>query len=476
MRVEIVDEPKIYSKGVLDSFLGPLPFAAHSADEARNLLENRSFPREELASILRGYNLEIGHDGSTLQQIDKIKDPTSVCVVTGQQLGLMTGPMYTIMKAVTCLQVAQEYNAIPIFWIESEDHDIAEIDHTYYQDLKGNIHRSKLSYSYDHRMVEDLKLTSEHIQEIDSFLSSLGLSYPLPEEGERFMTAMARLLANLFKGTGLVLLEPYLLRPLSKNFIKRELTEADRFEKALQTTSEKMSSHRIAPPVDTGNSPHLFLNNKEGKRYRVNFKENSLETLLEIADTSPERFSFDVVSRAAFQTEILPTLGYVAGPTEITYLAQFQDYFKAHELETPWIIPRLSATLISSEAQKILKTPISKLSEDHKKSGEEWKEKAQESARTLFDHTLPETWLDKELERESNRLINKSIKTVLQNEGIPSHAMHLINNLLHPHDQLQERVYNFMFFQSQTDEPLIPALLKQLSWKTEGHHYLYLSP
>ena len=98
---------------------------------AKDILTNLQFPRAEIASILRRQNESYGSDSETMRNIDSLQEPDCVAVLTGQQVGLFTGPLYTVYKALTAIQIAEELNmrgirAVPVFWMETEDHDLPE--------------------------------------------------------------------------------------------------------------------------------------------------------------------------------------------------------------------------------------------------------------------------------------------------------------------------------------------------------------
>ncbi len=138
-------------------------------------LAKRSYPRKALVPLLTAYNREIGNDAAALANIGRLGDSTSVCVVTGQQLGLMGGPSYTILKAISCLLLARATGSIPIFWAATEDHDIGEIDHTTLLDSLSNLATFRLRFRHDGRFVEDLTLTEGHLEAIRSFCEAAGL-------------------------------------------------------------------------------------------------------------------------------------------------------------------------------------------------------------------------------------------------------------------------------------------------------------
>jgi len=101
---------------------------------ARSRLTTVQFPRNEIAAILRRQNRSYGCDTVTLDRISELENPDSVAILTGQQVGLFTGPLYTIYKALTAICLANGLKkrgvpAVPVFWMDTEDHDLAEVTH-----------------------------------------------------------------------------------------------------------------------------------------------------------------------------------------------------------------------------------------------------------------------------------------------------------------------------------------------------------
>src|SRR5690242_715356 len=97
--------------------------------------------RKAIVSALREQN---GPSAS----LDELAKPGTVAVVTGQQVGLLSGPSYTIFKALTAVRLVHELRrqgipAVPIFWLASEDHDLAEVDHVWLFDQ--NVKASRIT-------------------------------------------------------------------------------------------------------------------------------------------------------------------------------------------------------------------------------------------------------------------------------------------------------------------------------------------
>src|SRR3989442_1481422 len=116
-------------------FYNGSPFDAESyrrlADNLKGLKRNRA----ELSEILERQNKAFGCAEPTLANIRRLSDPATSAVVTGQQVGLLSGPAFTLYKALTAVRLAQWLSeqglpSVPVFWLATEDHDLEEVAHT----------------------------------------------------------------------------------------------------------------------------------------------------------------------------------------------------------------------------------------------------------------------------------------------------------------------------------------------------------
>lgn len=407
----------------------------------QNLLEakakeirEKTYDRKALAKILEKYNQELEVDAEALKSIESLKKAQSICIVTGQQLGFMGGPSLLILKALTAIHFAKKLGAIPILWLATEDHDIGEIDHTFLLDSLGNLKRYKLSLP-KRRFVEDLILTSSHLMMIDEFLKEIGnpklLQSWKPKEGDSYAKSMARYLALLFQGTGLLFVEPKLLRPLGKELFKKEIIESEKINQLLQKS-------KLQNPLlhFSKGETNLFFKNNVQERVKIKFQNSgfligenqfSEQQILETIENDPERFSTNVASRPIFQNLIFPTVAYVAGPHEESYHQQLVEYHQFHQAIMPIIVPRLSATILPPKAANLL-------------------EKA-----NIKPWSIPQ------------------LTSKLQE--ISPQDLHYLHNLIHPQKKQQERVLNWWEFQASTSENLIQSFLKHIPWTFPGHYY-----
>lgn len=494
MKVIEREERRIFTPSELDQFYSIPPRHSNAEKMARDQIAHREYPREELVRLLRSYNEWIHNDQAAHQNIEKLREKDSVCIVTGQQLGLMGGPLYTILKAITCIQMAREMNAIPVFWLATEDHDTGEIDHTYLLDTLGNIEKYHLSLPKDGRFVESLELRGHHQEVLNNFIGAVGLDHMAQPEEASYVKRMVLLLKELFKGTGLVFVEPRLLRQLAKPFFRKEIENCQEIHEVLANTTKELEDCAGKAVLKFDEPTQLFLKVDNKYRRKIRKKEQAFQVgnalydqneILELIENEPERFSTNAAARPVFQSLLLPVMAYVAGPTEMQYYRQLRDYHQYHDVPMPWIVPRISATLIPSYAQSLLEKckihpwdpiphhwseVVSGIDDGIDQVENEW-ERAVEKC---LPGELSEEVVQRFVKFCMRKLQRKVTMNRLQNQGIPSVALHYLRNLLEPHRGPQERILNWYGFQATTKENLIQAFLEQVKWNQEGHLYCYL--
>jgi bacillithiol synthase len=489
-----VDRSSLHER--LMPFLGISFQAPDAMERASTQLRGHEYPRLQLFDLLYRYNVSIGNDTIALKQLERLKSSDSACVFTGQQLGFMGGPAYTILKGVTCLLVARAAHAIPIFWLATEDHDIAEIDHAYLIDTLGNLQQFRLSLPKDGRFVEDLFITPENREIIQQFVERVRIPQDsLPEWDASYALTMARFLAKQFAGTGMIFLEPRLLRPLSISFFRREIEESEAILEVLRETTSRVEASGGTTLLQFKEGTNLFFKEKEGYRrkirktnhtFLVGSKQYSQEDLLHLIENEPERLSTNVAARPVLQSLLFPTLAYVAGPSEFAYFRQLGDYHRFHQVPMPCIFPRISATMIPPYAETLLKKchlePWEKiphhwiewmpsLEDDIKAMIAEW----QQSAANHFHEDIPADIMLRFVRLGARKVQRKVCKSRLRQREIPSYALHLLRNLLHPKEASQERVLNWWGFQAYSSENLITEFLKIPNWQTIRNLYCYVS-
>src|SRR5258708_2873725 len=193
----------------------------HSAEAYARQLNFPADRRREVAAILRADNLSFGSGPETESNLRRLENG-AVAVVSGQQVGLFGGPAYAFYKALTAIESARELSlsgieAVPIFWMATEDHDIDEIRHTTWF-YEGKLHKLILPPPAEEaRPAGRVPLGVEIealLQEIEDSLTGpsgfelLEILRSRYTPQDTYGSAFAKLFARLFSPHGLILLDP----------------------------------------------------------------------------------------------------------------------------------------------------------------------------------------------------------------------------------------------------------------------------
>jgi len=351
--------------------------------EAAEAAAQRPANRDTLADVLLDQNEQWGLDAATRSHIEALRDPESLAIVTGQQVGLFTGPLYTIYKTITTLQLAEEWagqtdrTVVPVFWVEGEDHDFEEIATAHV--LRRN---EVVPLSYDPGVGDNpgavgrLALTDAVDGVLDRLDEALPPSDFKPEvmervraayqPGTRIEDAFTRLMHSLFEDDGLVFLNPddARLKALTRPLFRRELEDSEAPVARINATSRALRDRGYHAQV-TARPTNLFWLGGEARRaidrgddgtfqLRGTDRTVSRGELMDRLDHEPERFSPNVVLRPLMQDHLLPTAAYVAGPGEASYFAQYGGVYEWADLDMPLIHPRASVSLVEGKVQKVL--------------------------------------------------------------------------------------------------------------------------
>jgi bacillithiol biosynthesis cysteine-adding enzyme BshC len=353
------------------------------AEHARQI-GAQEFDRDRVADALERINRKAGSPELTFKHIEMLRRPGTVAIVTGQQAGLFTGPLYTVHKALTVIKLAsclreQGVEAVPVFWIASEDHDYDEVNHTRLIDLEGNV--QTVQYEPDNRPPEvpvgKIQLDEGINAALDQFIGQLPPSEFLQQiendlresykAGTPFAEAFAKLMARIFKDYGVILLDP------SDEGLKQ--VAAPLYAKAIEKTTEIASAlvERSAALVNAGY--HAQVNTAEdmvplfiideGRRVALTYRDERFQVkgsgrsfakdeLAQLALRCPNCFSPNVTLRPVVQDYLLPTAAYIGGPSELAYFAQIRAVYEVLERQEPCVLPRASFSIVEGRHQKTM--------------------------------------------------------------------------------------------------------------------------
>jgi bacillithiol biosynthesis cysteine-adding enzyme BshC len=358
---------------------------SHPGAWSEAIARAQAFPRERarIASILAHQQERRGAPAEARAAAARLGEPGTVAVVTGQQAGLFGGPVFTLLKAMTAIKLAERVTrdhgvpAVAIFWIESEDHDWAEVNAC--SVLDGEMHRRTVtlgtppgagegpvsSVKLDASVmtaVESLRTTFAPTEFTDAVLGRLAESY---RPGIGMSDAFGRWLEALLGGLGLVVYdcsEPE-AKALASRVFTRELESPSTTTRLAydqgQALLERGYHAQVIPHQD-----NVALFKLDGIRQTLHFREGAFvvgdrdvvppRELVRESREHPERFSPNVLLRPVVQDTLFPTVCYVAGPNELAYLAQLRPIYAHFGVPQPLMAPRASATIVDAAAAKFL--------------------------------------------------------------------------------------------------------------------------
>ncbi|MGD0213719.1 MAG: bacillithiol biosynthesis cysteine-adding enzyme BshC [Terriglobales bacterium] len=356
-------------------------------DEAERLVYDRA-RRGKVSEILERQNRAWGASSKTLANVERLRRG-ALAAVTGQQVGLFGGPLFSIFKALTAVKLAEQATAagvecVPIFWLATEDHDLAEVSHV----ALLSEHGPPEPFAVEGRAFERdavvgapvgaVKFGPEIGPVVERAASLLGGSEVATwlreayRPGETLGSAFALLFARLFADWGVILLDPAdkEFHDLAKPLFRAAIERVSELDEALLGRGKAIEAAGYHQQVKVTPATTLLFEVKDGVRTVVRRRSNgangtngdfavgeqriSRQQLLERIDESPEKFNPNVLLRPVVQDYLLPTLVYTGGAAEVAYFAQVAVvYEKLLGRVTP-ILPRFSATLLEPKPARIL--------------------------------------------------------------------------------------------------------------------------
>ena len=352
-------------------------------------LDARRYDRETLRRVLNEQNQAFAAEHEAMGQIERIADPRSLVVIGGQQAGLFSGPLYTVHKAVTILLLAARLEAdlgrpvVPVFWIASEDSDLAEVDHAMITNQNGELREISLrgapqpgAGTEGKLPVSRVRLGEEIGEAIEALESALPVTAFSPEvlgslrsayaPGRSYPQAFGRLMSSLFSRQGLVLVDPSdsRLKRIALSLFRREIEERSPVSAAVREQSQRLLGAGYAAQIEL-REDMLTLFHQDPAREAVavsgdgfllkgSGRSLSAHDLIGALEKDPDSFSPNAALRPLYQDTLFPTAAAVLGPSELAYFAQLTIAYERMGIPMPILFPRASITLVEPKIGKSL--------------------------------------------------------------------------------------------------------------------------
>ncbi len=526
-----------YSDIYLD-FVAGLHSARHfySVDNVRDVakqLDTIQYDRDRIADILKRQNESWGTGKKTLDNIERLRDPKSACVFSGQQAVLFGGPLLVQIKALAIIKAARKYEndlgrpVIPIFWIAGDDHDFEEVNNTTVLDRSSN---EPVTLTYPSPPSEEVPTSeitfsdSAALQEVKSQLKeALGESdftkdlYDLIDRSytpdDTFVSAFGKFMTGLCTQFGLALFSPgdkeakALAAPLFMDIIDKQ----DKLHGLIARTNNHIIQHGYHIQVEKkDNATHLFCNrngrtpimgNDDGT-FNIGEDTFTAHEIKKMIEKEPEQFSPDVMTRPVLQSYLFPVISQKGGPSEIAYLAQINPIFPLFSRVAPYYMARPTATFVEKHYEKIMdqfditfdeltgdiEQVINRILAESFPSDLE--EKFKELSKTVEDEfkafVKRSLQFDKQLESVAHNIYGKIDYNLKQFEGkvFSAHKrkssetrdrIYRLYNALYTNRGLQERALNVTYFLSKYGMDFMPFAHEQLDSEEKAHQLISLS-
>jgi bacillithiol synthase len=512
-------------------------FYPHSPDFSEwmksqaSALQYDSARREKVSAILQRQNQSWDASPQTVANIERLRRGASA-VVTGQQVGLFGGPMFSIYKALSAVKLAEEAAAagtdtVPIFWLATYDHDLAEVNHVSLPGADGMLRTlTTSSHSVPNTPVSEVRFGEEIgpvVEEAASLLGDSEASELLREcyrAGESLGTAFARLFARLFAEWGVIVLDasdPDLHRvaaPIYRAAIERAedltaallargqvLEKAGYYQQVKVTPSSGLlftlhGGARTAIHRPGANHPAEFLIGTENGAEKL-----SAPDLIDRINAAPESFSPNVLLRPVVQDYLLPTLAYAGGSAEAAYFAQAGAVYETLLGRVTGIVPRFSATLVEAKIQhklqpygltvpevfqggEVLRRRLAShlLSEDLRSAFERAGKSIADSFSALKESLakLDPTLVDasqtgaSKVQYQLERLRERAMAAELRRSQVIGRHAEILSNALYPNEALQERGIAGVYFLARQGTELLQAIYEAIRTDCHDHQILEL--
>ena len=517
-----------YATAVRPFYPRPPHFREWLKEESKKINDDPS-RRARVSQILARQNRGWGASEKALGNIERLRNGAAA-VVTGQQVGLFGGPTFSLYKALTAVKLAEEataggVDAVPIFWLATYDHDLAEVNQVSLPGPEGAPQTLTLPiHAIAGAPVSSVRLGDEVDPVLNEAAALLGeneattLLREAYRRGETLGTAFARLYTRLFADWGVIVLDASdgELHAIAAPVYRAAIERANELTPALLARGDALEAAGYHQQVNVMLSSTLLFMLRDGVRTPIHRHEGTVrefffdnapdqriseaELLDEIA-SHPQLFSPNVLLRPVVEDFLLPTLAYTGGAAETAYFAQAGVVYEALLKRVTPIVPRFSATIVEPKVQRLLeryglnvldvfsgpdelrqRLAAHSLPQDLQRAFETTKQSLESQLATIKENLskLDRTLVDagdtaaSKILYQLDKLHGQAARAELQKQDVVRRHAEVLSESLYPEKALQERGVAGIYFLARYGRELLHQLYDLLQTDCHDHQIVEL--
>lgn len=502
------------------------PFDGQSFFRSAEAIRYPEETRRAVTAVLDEQAAGFGAGERSRRNIERLRRG-AFALVTGQQVGIYTGPVFAFYKALTAIRLADSLterglDCVPVFWLATEDHDLHEVNHAFAFDGGYKLHRiaDETPPPAPNAPVGEVTFGPEiahRTEEMIALLPDTPWKGELAEAlrdtyrpGETYGSSFGRLMARLLERFGVVLLDPLdaRLRGMAAELFTRAVDSAAELGAALLDRNKELLRAGYHAQVHVTDNSSLLFQYVDGGRTALRRRNGdflrgeqrvSRDELLGEVQRRPDDFSANVLLRPLVQDTLLPTVGYVGGPAELAYFAQASALYQRLLGRMPVVYPRASFTLQDNRTRDLLaryglstadvfagpqvlreKMYQHFLPEDLAAAFAQYERKLDELLNDLrermdgFDHTLADATATsaRKMRYQLTKIKRKAGRAAGSRSAHMEQEAELLENFLHPRKNLQERVHSGSSMLGWFGPRLLDLLYERISLQCGDHQVL----
>lgn len=321
------------------------------------------FPDEKRAALIAALRVRNPESDS----LARLAQPGTVAVMTGQQVGLFSGPAYTVYKALHAAKLAAWLTengvpAVPAFWLATEDHDFAEVNHAWVYGPDFRPVKLEMRRSASAQPVGEVTLGAPPVRELRGLLQGLPFGDDVTDAveeayraGSTMGKAFGELLRRILARFDILQVDPMLpeFRELAAPALRAAVEHGPELTAGVLERNRELAAAGYHAQVHVEEQTSFVFLLENGKRlglrrHGAEYGQNGRTFTADELAGRAASLSPNALLRPVVQDSMLPTVAYIGGPAEVAYLAQSQPIYEKVLGRQPVAVPRAGFTVLDA--------------------------------------------------------------------------------------------------------------------------------